>query len=299
MEAHLHLARLVARSKLAIEQPLQYNEENHMEESTNPTSRTNHSVILLRELVLTDFKLRYQGSVLGYIWSLLRPLALFIILYFIFVRFLKVGNSIPHSPVYLLLGIVVWNYFAEVTNGGVAAIVSKGDLIRKINFPKYVIVLAGSLSALINLVINLGVVGVFMIINKVPIMLSALWAPLLIVELFVFAIGVAFLLSAIFVRLRDMNYIWEVFMQGFFYATPILYPVALLPAGAAKILILSPIAQIIQDLRYSLITHQSETIGTIYHNEWMRIVPVMIVILLAVFAWKFFTSRQDSFAEDI
>ena len=263
------------------------------------TSRTSHSVILLRELVLTDFKLRYQGSALGYIWSLLRPLALFIILYFIFVRFLKIGHNVDHMPVYLLLGIVLWNYFAEVTNGGVAAIVSKGDLIRKINFPKYVIVLAGSLSALINLFINLFVVGVFMVINKVPFMPSALWVPLLIAELFVLSIGVAFLLSAIFVRLRDVNYIWEVFMQGFFYATPILYPVTLLPTVAAKILLLSPVAQIIQDIRYALITHQTQTVGSVYGNEWMRLIPIGIVILLAFGAWSFFSARQDGFAEDI
>src|SRR5690348_2520218 len=102
--------------------------------------RYNYSLILLRELVITDFKLRYQGSVLGYVWSLLRPLALFLILYFVFAKFLRIGDAVPHFPVYLLLGIVIWNYFAEVTNGGVSAIVGRGDLIRKLNFPKYVIV---------------------------------------------------------------------------------------------------------------------------------------------------------------
>ena len=262
-------------------------------------SSLSHSTILLRELVLTDFKLRYQGSVLGYVWSLLRPLALFVILYFIFVKFLKIGHDIDHMPVYLLLGIVLWNYFAEVTNGGVAAIVSKGDLIRKINFPKYVIVLAGSLSALINLFINLLVVGLFMVINKVPLTLPIVWLPLLIIELFILSIGVAFLLSAVFVRLRDMNYIWEVFMQGFFYATPILYPITLLPAGAAKILLLSPVAQIIQDIRYVMITPQTQTVGIVYGNELMRLVPVGLVIVIAIGAWKFFTARQDRFAEDI
>src|SRR5947209_14064607 len=92
--------------------------------------RYRYSFILLKQLVKTDFKLRYQGSVLGYLWSLLRPLFLFVTLYFVFARLLKVGGTIPHYPVYLLLGIVLWNYFAEVTSGGVGAVVGRGDLLR-------------------------------------------------------------------------------------------------------------------------------------------------------------------------
>src|SRR5665213_1421430 len=100
--------------------------------------RYRYSIILLRQLVKTDFKLRYQGSVLGYVWSLLRPLLLFVILYLVFAKIFKQGGTVPHYPVYLLLGIVLWNYFVEVTSGSVSAIVSRGDLLRKINFPKYV-----------------------------------------------------------------------------------------------------------------------------------------------------------------
>lgn len=99
------------------------------------SERYRYPSILLRQLVVTDFKLRYQGSTLGYLWSLLRPLALFVILYIVFAKFLKIGDSIPNYPVYLLVGIVIWNYFAEVTGGSVGAIVGRGDLIRKINFP--------------------------------------------------------------------------------------------------------------------------------------------------------------------
>src|SRR5262245_60339926 len=98
--------------------------------------RYRYSVILLRALVVSDFKLRYQGSLLGYLWSLLRPLAIFAILYLVFVQFLRFGSNVPHFPIYLLLGIVIWNYFAEVTNIGVGSIVERGSLLRKINFPK-------------------------------------------------------------------------------------------------------------------------------------------------------------------
>ena len=248
--------------------------------------RYRYTIILLKQLVKTDFKLRYQNSVLGYLWSLLRPLALFAILYVIFVKFLKVGSGIPHYPIYLLLGIVLWNFFAEVTTSSVGAIVSKGDIMRKINFPRYVIVLSGSFSALINLFLNLIVVGVFMIIAGVTLRPVAILAPLLIVELFVFSLAIAFFLSAAFVRFRDISYIWEVIMQGAFYATPILYPISLIPVNAAKILLLNPVAQIIQDLRFVLITDQTKTIGQLYGTKLIRLVP------LPMSHWRSFHQRH-------
>lgn len=254
---------------------------------------------MLRELVITDFKLRYQGSFLGYLWSLLRPLALFVILYLVFVRFLKFGASVEHFPIYLLLGIVLWNYFSDVTNGGVSAIVGKGDLLRKINFPKYVIVLAGSFSALINLAINMVVVFAFMLYNGVDFRFEGLLALVVIFELFMFSLALAFLLSALFVKLRDINYIWEVILQGAFYATPIIYPMTVLPESAAKLLLLNPVAQMIQDARYLMVTPQSPTIGSVYGNEWMRLVPVGMVVLLTIGAAYYFKKRSRYFAEEI
>lgn len=108
------------------------------------SERYRYSIILLKELVITEFKLRYQGSILGYFWSLLKPLFLFVILYFVFVHFLRVGSDVPNWPIALLFGIVLWNFFSEITSNGVGAIVGRGDIIRKINFPKYVIVMASS-----------------------------------------------------------------------------------------------------------------------------------------------------------
>jgi ABC-2 type transport system permease protein len=111
---------------------------------------TKENKALLAELVRTDFKLRYQGSVLGYVWSLLRPLLLFVILYVVFVKFLKIGNEVPHYPIYLLLGIVMWNFFNEMTLQSTTAIVGRGDLIRKIRIPRWMIIFSTSIAALIN-----------------------------------------------------------------------------------------------------------------------------------------------------
>src|SRR3954465_4330093 len=128
---------------------------------------------LLAELVRTDFKLRYQGSVLGYAWSLLRPLLMFAILYVVFVRFLKFGGDVPHFPIYLLLGIVLWNFFNEMTVQSLGSIVGRGDLIRKIRIPRWIIVFSSSISALINLFLNMIVIVVFMFLNHVDLMSSA------------------------------------------------------------------------------------------------------------------------------
>lgn len=262
--------------------------------------RYHYSAILLKELVRTDFKLRYQGSALGYLWSLLRPLFLFVILYFVFARFLKVGNTIPHYPVYLLLGIVLWNYFVEVTTGSVAAIVGKGDLLRKINFPKYVIIVAGSVSALINLFLNFVIIAIFMVISHVSPGLQSLLLIPLIVELFIFAIGVAFFLSALFVKFRDVSYIWDVVTQAAFYATPILYPMAKIPHKFAKYLILNPAAQIIQDARHVLITPATETVGTIYGGDKLIwIIPIGLTMVITVVAALYFRSQSKNFAEEV
>lgn len=264
------------------------------------TQRYRYSIILLKQLVKTDFKLRYHDSTLGYVWSLLRPLFLFLILYLVFAKFLKVGQDIPNYPVYLLLGIVLWNYFAEVTTGSVGAIVGRGDLLRKINFPKYVIILAGSFSAFINLILNFVVIAVFMILGHVDLSWRALLIIPLIAELFIFSIAVAFFLSALFVKFRDISYIWEVIMQAAFYATPILYPLSRIPHEYARFLILNPMAQIIQDARYALITPQAETIYQVFGGDkWIWAIPLGVSLATVLLATTYFRKRSKYFAEEV
>lgn len=261
-----------------------------------------YSFIILRQLVATDFKLRYQGSVLGYLWSLLKPLFMFAILYTVFGIVLKTGGSVPHFEVYLLLGILLWNYFAEVTGNGVTAIVGKGDLIRKLNFPKYTIVLAGSASALINLLINFVVLGVFMAMFGVDLHWSSLLLPLVLLELFVFSLGVAFLLSALYVRFRDIAYIWEIIMQAAYFLTPILYVVAFVQEKSelfAKLQFMSPMTQIIQDARYLIITHDTTTFEQLFSTGWYRVIPIGIAVLFTVLAAWYFKRQSPKFAEEI
>ena len=261
-----------------------------------------YSLILLRELVITEFKLRYQGSVLGYFWSLLKPLFLFVILYFVFVYFLRVGEGIPHWPVAMLVGIVLWTFFSEVTNNGLNSIVARGDVIRKINFPKYVIVFASSISALINLVLNFIIIAIFMIISGVDLQWSALLTPLFIFEIFAFGIGLAFILSALQVRLRDTSYIWEIVMQALFYGSAVLYPITMVidqNLMLAKILMLNPVAQAIQDVRHMLISEQNATLQTISDGAWWSVIPFVLVLVILIVGALYFKRRSPYFAEEV
>ncbi len=258
--------------------------------------------VLLRELVVTDFKLRYQGSALGYLWSILKPLFLFAILYIVFDQFLRLGRDIQYFPVYLLTGIVLWTFFTEATNNGLQSIISRGDLIRKVNFPKYIIVISGTISSLINLGINLVVVGVFMALQGVPVSLEILWAIPLILELYIFALALAFLLAALNVKYRDAGYIWEIFLQAAFYATPILYPLAMVMDQsliAAKIIMLSPVAQVIQDVRYFAITPDAVTGAQLYSHWYFIIIPFVIVAVAMLIGSLYFKKSSSQFAENI
>ena len=219
--------------------------------------------ILLKELVKTDFKLRYQGSVIGYIWSVLKPLMLFAVMYVVFIYFMRFGDDVPHFAVALLLGMVLWSFFTETTNMGMMSIVSRGDLIRKLNFPKEIIVISVSLNAAINLLISLVIVFLFGLINGVDISRWAFVAPLLLLELYALSLGVAFILATVYVKFRDLGPIWEVVMQVGMYATPLIYPVTLVLSKSeliGKLLLFNPMAQIIQDMRYLLTSPENLTI---------------------------------------
>jgi ABC-2 type transport system permease protein len=257
---------------------------------------------LLSELVRTDFKLRYQGSALGYAWSLLRPLLLFIILYVVFVKFLKLGADIPHFPVYLLLGIVMWNFFNEMTVMSLGSIVGRGDLIRKISIPRWIIVLSSSLSALINLLLNLLVVVLFLFINHVDLLKTTLLLPLILLEVYMFALGLSLFLAAAFVKYRDINYIWEVILQAGFYLTPILYPLSKITnITFQKLIILNPMAQSIQDARYSVVTHDSKVITahSLFNGGWYQYIPFAIVAVVLFYGIYYFKKESKYFAENI
>lgn len=270
--------------------------------------RYQYSWILLKELVKTDFKLRYQGSMLGMAWSVLRPLMLFAVMYVVFVRFLRFGAGIPHFAVSLLLAQTLWSFFQEATSQGMRAIVDRGDLLRKINFPKYIVVISSTVSAFINLLISLVVVLVFMIINGVEFRWTVVLFPLLIIELYIFALAIAFLLSTLYVKFRDIGHIWDVIMQIWFYLTPIIYPLSqIINMGgygllvAKALLVLNPVAQVIQDARYVMVTTQTETIWNTVGAGFplLRIIPMLLIVVLFIIGVTVFRKSSRKFAEEL
>ena len=181
---------------------------------------------------------------------------------------------------------------------GASSVVSRGDLIRKISIPRYLVVLSSSLSALINLGLSLIVVFIFALFNGIVPSLSWLLAIPAIIELFVFALGISFLLSALYVKFRDITYIWEIFLQAGFYATPIIYPLTNVPAQYHKWFFMNPMAQIIQDARYFLVTDTSITIWSTIHSA-IIFVPFLIVAFAVIVGGTYFKRRSKYFAEDI
>lgn len=272
-------------------------------------TRYRESWVILRELVKTDFLLRYQGSFLGIAWSVLKPLMLFCVMYVVFVKFLRFSDGTETFPLVLLLGISLWNFFTEATTLGLCSMTTRGDLLRKINFPKYIIVISATINALICLAINLGVVVVACILSGVQFTANVLWLPLNLIQLYLLALAVALLLSTLNVYFRDAQHIWEVFLQGLFYATPIIYPLSMVGEKLAsvapgagllveKLMLLNPAAQVIQDIRHNLIAPlTTDTIWTLSDNLLFQLIPVVLTFVLLGLGIHVFKKYSPKFAE--
>ena len=258
--------------------------------------------ILLNELSKTDFKLRYQGSILGYLWAIIRPFLMFGIMYLVFAKFLRFGDEIPHYPVYLLVGTVLWNFFIECTNQGIQSLLIRSDLMRKIAFPKWIIVLSATTTALINLGINFVVIILFSFFSGIAPNLGWLLVPFLILELYLLSLGLALLLGSVNIKYRDVQSIWEVLVQALFYAVPIIYPIQMVATYSnftAHLLMLDPIAQVIQDVRSLLVTDATLTSWEILPHFLLNFIPLLLVGLIFIAGMFVFKHKSKYFAEEI
>lgn len=249
-------------------------------------------------MVSTDFKIRYQGSILGYFWSLLKPLFLFAILYIVFTYIIPLGKDVEHFAVYLIIGVVLWNFFNEATTIGASSVVNKGDLMRKISIPRYLVVMASTLSAFINLWLSLIVVFIFALLNGITPSVGWLMIIPLAFEAFIFALGISFLLSAAFVKYRDISYIWEVALQAGFYASAIIYPLQKVPEELQKWFFINPMVQIMQDARFFIATDTTITIWNTVRFPY-TLIPFAIIAVVGVVGWLYFKKKSKYFAEDI
>ena len=204
-----------------------------------------------RQLIWTiawgDFKWRYKNSILGYFWSLLEPLIMFIILYIVFSNLMKV--QVEYYQLFLLLGIIMWNFFVKATNLGLNAIVGKPSLIQRVYFPRDVLVISGVITAMLQSLFESLVFIIFMIYFAIPLTWTLIYLPYILTIYFILALGVALAISALNVYYRDIQFIWIVVLQAGFFITPILYPLSIFPPSLQAIFRLNPIAQIIVTAR--------------------------------------------------
>ena len=250
-------------------------------------------------LAFTDFKMRYFGSALGYFWSLMRPLLLFGVLYVVFTHVVKFGAGVKDYPVYLLTSIVLWTYFTEATGAAVTCLITREGLIRKIRFPRMVIPLSVSLTALFNLAVNLLAVAVFIALSGVHPRLGWLEMPLLVALLAVLATGVAMLLSALFVRHRDIAPIWEVLLQVIFYGSPVIYVVTAVPDSIERWMMVNPLAAILTEMRHTLIDVNAPTASEVAGGSAFLLIPLGIILALFALGLWVFNRETPRIAENL
>ncbi|MBA3747936.1 MAG: ABC transporter permease [Solirubrobacterales bacterium] len=260
-------------------------------------------VVLTRTIALMDFKLRFFGSALGYLWQLMRPLMLFGVLYVMFAQILPVGGDLPSFGIALLLGIVLFTFFSEATSGAVPCVVERENLVRKIQFPRMVIPMAVVLTACFNLALNLVVVLIFATAARV----TPHWGWLALVPLVgllvIFASGVAMLLSALYVRYRDIQPIWDVVLQAMFYGSLILVPYETVVAKGydtlASVLLCNPLAAVVQQARNLAIDPAYVDIAAAIGGGARVLIPAAVLIGTFLLGLWVFNREAPRIAEEL
>jgi ABC-2 type transport system permease protein len=268
-------------------------------------------------IAATDFKLIYFGSVLGYLWSLIRPLLFFSVLYVVFTKIFHVGRGVPHYNVELLVAIILWTFFLQATSNCVQCLLGREGLLRKMRFPRLVIPLAVTLTALFQLATNLVPIIVFAIASGVLPKVSWLELIPVIVLLATLAAGVGMLLSVLFVRFRDILPIWDVSSQILFYASPIIYPVyyyakggrnsagpptPLVLHGLGRALMASPIATLITQARRALVggSQNANPSAAYALRGWEYVlIPVGLIIVVFIVGVWFFNREAPRISENL
>jgi ABC-type polysaccharide/polyol phosphate export permease len=243
-------------------------------------------------MAITDFKVKYDNSALGYFWSLLKPLLMFGTLYLVFSVFVRWDTE--NYKLYLLLGIILWNFLSEVTLNSMVLLEGKASIIKKIYFPRWIVVIASSLTSLLTLLLNIIVFFIFFVFSGATFHASAFLLVLYLIELYILSVGAALLLCALYPKFRDIHHIWEVFVQLGFWVTPIIYPISIVPQKYHAFIFLNPMAKIIQGIRQAIIGPPGDFTGFAHH---LVILSAAAVLFLA--GLTLFNKLSRSFAEDL
>jgi len=253
---------------------------------------------LLMLVSVTEFRQAYFGTVLGYFWSLLRPLMMFGILLLVFTQVFRIGSEIENYPVFLLLNIVVFGFFQESTGAAVQSIVNQEGIVRKTQFPRLVIPLAVVMTALFNLGVNLIAVFIFVAAYGVEPMWSWFGLIPIIALLFIFTTAVSMIVSSLFVRFRDVAIIWSVALTALFYGTPILYPLGVVPDSFRDIVLCNPLTPIFEQMRVWVVDANAPPALEVT-DTWHLLVGAGIFVATCVYAVWVFSREAPRIAEEL
>jgi ABC-2 type transport system permease protein len=254
---------------------------------------------LLWLMSVTEFKKTFFGTALGYLWSLVRPLMLFAVLLLVFTQIFKLGSQVPHYPVLLLLNIVLFGLFQEATGGAVSSVLAQEGIVRKTQFPRLVIPLAVVLTALFTFGLNMIVVFAFMLAFGVTPMWTWLLFPLILLPLLIFICALAMLLSALNVRFRDVAIIWTVVALALNYATPVIYPLKIVPESLKHVLMANPLTPIFQQAHIWMIDSHTEGVYAAAGGPLPLIIAALIYITVCALGVWVFNREAPRIAEQL
>ena len=251
-------------------------------------------------LAVLEFRLKFFGSVLGYFWQLMRPLLLFGVLYFVFTELVRLGGGVQDYPVILLMGIIIYTFYAEATGTAVGSVPDRESLVRKVHFPRLVIPLSVVLTTFLNFALNFVVVMVFVLASGIAPRWSWLEIVPLVIALGLLSTGIGTLLAALFVRYRDVRPIWDVILQMTFYGSPILYPIEKIPDESLQRLIMcSPLAVIVQQARHAIIDADAPSAAEVMGGAVWLLIPLGVLIGVCVLGYVVFDRSAPHIAEEL
>lgn len=248
------------------------------------------NVRILKEIAISDFKVRYQNSLLGYVWTLIKPLLLFAVLYVVFSVFMRF--PVENYQLYLLLGVIIWNFFAEATSIALRSFETKQSLITKVYFPRIIVVIASTLTSLLTFLLNMIVFFVFLIISDISFSANFFFMVVYTLELYFIILGTSLILSTLYVKFRDISHIWDVLLQIGFWITPIIYPVTMVPEIYHRFIYLNPLARLIEYSRAIFILNHVPAAS-------LNTVLLIMTLLIMIGGVAVFYTQESSIPENI
>jgi ABC-2 type transport system permease protein len=267
-----------------------------------PTSGLAYYLRVLRVVGIIQFKAKYTGAALGYIWSLAKPLAYFGVLWLVFAHLLRTANQTEDFTLFLLIGILLFTFFADAIGVMLPSIVEGGSILRRLAFPPILVPLSASIGIFITFLVNVFVLVIVIGAERVTPRAAWLLVLPLIIELYAFSIGLGLLLAALYVRFRDVGQIWELGVQLLFFASAIFYPIGILPGWAQNVAFLNPFVQVMQDVRHAVLGSSGPndlTAATVYAGAGGRAIPIAIAALIFVGGLVLFRREGRYFAERV